>query len=274
MNVTVRNNQDSLTIDTIDLETTLPDGTSANILQDFPGISLARNEEIVFHLGVRSEALRAQLLDGYTVTVNPYNRIVETDYDNNSYSVPGQTVLQLYWCGRFIPHLGGMFESSGASMDFSARVLSGSSSRLVMERSWSNEVTGVRMIDANTRTSEEDHYAHTTVQMGGCDDPGEPFTIMGDEWLRVDLIAAYRVGRRGDFGSIGSSSLLFPPNERWGAGRISEGSSIYDGGCWTDCRNSGGSHYTSVSFSGDGSGSGSLSMHTWHSYFMVCEVFP
>ena len=258
INVTVRNGLENLTNRTVYLQVTLPGGGSALIEGPFPDVNLSRNREIVLNLPVPSEIPRSQLLNGYTVTVNPGHTIAEANYNNNSYSVRGRTQLQLFWCGRFVPHLGGFYDTSAATMNFSAYVLSGSSPRLVMDRNWSHEV-GI---------GGDDHWEYFHTGLASCDRGDSlPFEIMGDEVLNVVLSATYRAGRNGSFDPIGSSNQYFLPNERWGAGEM-------QGNEWLDCSRSGGSHYTQVWFSGLGNSGFIGGSERWHSYFLICEVIP
>ncbi len=259
MNVTVRNNWEGILNRTLHIQTTLPDGSRANIQTSLHNIDLAQYEEIVVELPVPSEASRAQLLNGYAVAVNPEHEILEINYANNNYQVPGRTNLQLFWCGRFIPHLGGYFGTSAATMNFSAYVMSGSATRSVMERSWSHELTGVETSDV-----DRNHWEYSPDQLASCDRGGSsPFEIMGDEWLEVIFSGTYRSGSSGSFGSIGTIYDHFDPNDHWEAGRWQEGDS------WLVCGDSGGRHYIQGTFSG-----GTLALNHWHSYFLICEITP
>jgi hypothetical protein len=268
INVTVRNDLEDLTNRTVYLQVTLPGGGSALFEHPFPDVNLSRNGEIVLNLPVPSEIPRLHLLDGYTVTVNPGHTIAEATYNNNSYSVRGWTQLQLFWCSRFIPYSGGAQGTSAATMNFSAYVLSGSSSRLVMERDWSHEVTEFD-VDIDHDHWEFTNYIHA---IGSCVPGTDPFEIMGDEVLNVVLSATYRTGRTGSFDPIGSSSRYFLPNEHWGAGRTT-GERVGIDDPWYVCSTSGGSHFTQVWYSGLGN-SGFTEPENWWSYFLICEIVP
>jgi hypothetical protein len=273
INVTVRNNLEDLTNRTVYLQVNLSDGGSALFERPFPDVNLSRNGEIVLNLPVPSEIPRLHLLDGYTVTVNPENTIAEATYNNNSYSVRGWAQLQLFWCSRFIPYSGGAQGTSAATMNFSAFVVSGSTSRLVMERDWSHEVTEFHSgFDDDPYARDHYLYSPDSDVVGSCVPGSDPFEIMGDEVLNVVLSATYRAGRAGSFDPIGSSSRYFLPNEHWGAGRTT-GESVSWQDPWQVCSQSGGRHFTQVWYSGLGN-SGFLGSQSWHSYFLVCEIIP
>ncbi|MBN1266020.1 MAG: hypothetical protein JXA25_11035, partial [Anaerolineales bacterium] len=273
--VTLRNNGAELENRAVTLQVNRPGGGSSLFEHTFPDVSLSHNHELDLNIPVSSEIPRVRLLDGYTVTVNPEHTIAEVTYNNNNYSVRGWSNLQLFWCNRFIPYSGGDRGISAVTMDYSASVLSGSTSRQVAVSEWPHEFTeSTAVLHSDFSVTHEDHwlYSNDPASIGSCDPVDGPFEIMGDEVLHVAISAAYRAGRYGSFDSIGSSNQYFLPNEHWGAGETTAERSSWEDP-WAVCYDSGGGKFTQVWYSGLGN-SAFLEPKHWSSHFLVCEIVP
>lgn len=253
--VTVRNVGDGTVENrTLALETLLPDGSSAYMSGSWPTISLEPRQSRTFDITGANESARERLSGGYTVIVNPEGTISESNTENNSYDVDGAAQLQLFWCNKNIPHVAGL--TSAVRMYFTADVVTGESSRRVLDTHWSHSLSGQEVIWG---------YGHNDRGHPGysysCEVASDVFQILGDEALQVNFRSTYRRGNYGDFENIGSASILHLPDRRWEAGTIPPG------GMHSSCWDVGG-HQVSTDFAlGFAEG-------TWHTRYLVCEVSP
>jgi hypothetical protein len=213
--------------------------TDLSIQLDIPGIALRPrlHSDITLHqygvnridmLGITPE-MRTAMMDGYSITLDPTNQIVETNEDNNTYTVDPSVTLRLHWYAvntfyyryyrysnatqqqRFnLSVTTGPSHIISSATDLTGTIADWSTGWFDLEREvqsgpWEGMVLG-----------EQQHNFHEWVE----------FTIAGDEYLYVaiDGELMYRSRNRG---SIGSTARVFgPPN--YGAGRtISE-----DQDCW------------------------------------------
>jgi hypothetical protein len=251
MRVTIQNVGDgAIENRTVSLYTTLPDGSPAYIMASWPNVNLNLRDTRSFDLPV-TETTRPRLAGGYTVTVNREPLIAESDPTNNSYTVGGSERLQIFWCNRNIPHFAGL--TSAAHMYFSADVISGASSARVVDTSWSHSLSGQEVIWG---------YGHNEYGFPStwwsCPFASEPFTILGDQWLRVNVRADYRIGSAGDFEGIGSVALMHAPQDNWDAGILREGESF------TSCADSG--YYQTVWHA---FGLHSLTEYEWFTRYLI-----
>jgi len=240
---------------TLALETRLPDGTPAYLASSWPNVNLAPRESRTFDLIGANESARERLRAGYSVIVNPDTIIAESNLENNTFEVNGSAQMQLFWCNKNIPHVAGL--TSAARMYFTADVLTGDSSRRVLDTSWSHSLSAQEVIWDYTHNENGHPYT-----WWACDAVTDVFEILGDEWLQINFRATYRRGERGDFENIGSASFVHEPGRRWDAGTTPEA------GNHSSCRHTGGVQWVATDFAlGFAEG-------TWHTRYYICEIAP
>jgi LysM repeat protein len=134
----------------VSLHIDLADGST---LSDRPvwrsNVSLVRQESVVLEWPISAEQ-RARMMDGYTVVVDALDSIVESDEENNTYTVPASARLRVAWpCGWVSFCESGRYVEGGANtwqMHLRVSVSGGRSSRTIaewdspeVETSWRNE---------------------------------------------------------------------------------------------------------------------------------------
>ncbi len=178
--------------------------------------------------GINDEA-RAAMMDGYSVTVDPMDTLVETDEDNNTYTVGPSVTLRLHWYAvntfyyryyRYSNHTQqqrfnldvttGHFAVISSDTDLSPTIADWSTGWFNLER----EVQSGPL--EGSVLGEQQHNLHEWVE----------FTIPGDEYLYVAVSGQlkYRSFRTK---SLSRTARAFgPPN--YGAGRTISA----DEDCW------------------------------------------
>ncbi|MBN1312937.1 MAG: LysM peptidoglycan-binding domain-containing protein [Anaerolineae bacterium] len=242
----------------LSLDTYLPDSSPADVVGVWRDVMLDENQVRTFNLPV-TVSDRDHMADGYTVVVNERNLFTESNPDNNSYTVGPTQQLQLFWCNRHVPHMGGL--TSDVHMFFASDVLSGAFTQRVLDTSWSNHLSGEEV-----RADQDHNYSGRDVQ--SCAPVSELFSIAGDQWLRVTFQAEYQSGNSGSFDSIGTIEHIHAPQNGWDAGRLSEfGVRNQD---WIACRDTGRMHFLrSAPFQ-----LGTLESYTWDTSYLVCQLEP
>ena len=178
--------------------------------------------------GINEEA-RAAMMNGYSVTVDPMNTLVETNEDNNTYTVGPSVTLRLHWYAvntfyyRYYRYSNstqqqrfnfdvttGQFGEISSETDLSPTIADWSTGWFDLEREvqsgpWEGSVLG-----------EQQHNLHEWVE----------FTIAGDEYLYLSVSGKLKY-RSFSEKSLGSTArALGPPN--YGAGRTISA----DEDCW------------------------------------------
>jgi len=82
---------------TVGFETRLPNGTPLYIGGSYPGVNFASGDIRTFDLGGVSETIRERMAAGYVVTVNPEESILESNLENNGFTIGEATRLRIYW---------------------------------------------------------------------------------------------------------------------------------------------------------------------------------
>ena len=127
--VTVRNSGDgAIESRRLVIVATLPDGTPLEIGGSFPHLIMEPGEERLFELMRVSESVRNQMVQGYSLILNPDQLFSESNYENNRFDVPAGNNLSIYWWGIWAPE---SFKDS-AEFDLTAYIVSGSSERQVV----------------------------------------------------------------------------------------------------------------------------------------------
>lgn len=165
---------------TIELNLVPPSGPAAPP-RESSEISLEPWETTLFSLSV-NESLHSAWVDGYTVTVDPHDTIVESDNDNNSFVVQGVKQLSVVLDEIHFPLED--YERGRATFTFSAYVVSGGSRSRVVH--WvveedSDGWSGGHSVDAE-RWMSPDLYS-------------EWFIISGDQVLELSITVDPARGR-------------------------------------------------------------------------------
>jgi LysM repeat protein len=221
LRVTVQNiASHSLENRTVVIQTFAPDGARLFIDTSWPAVSLEPWQTRTFDLIGVNEATRARLLDGYSVTVNPEGTIAESDLTNNTHTVTPAR-LKVWWCDSFVPHYHGL--GSTARLFLTIDVLSGSSARTVYSLTRSNTLS----------STETFSYGYNHIWDTGnssmyfsCSESSEIFSIMGDEWLRVNISGDFLAGSVGSRDPLGDVTEIYGPASNWEAVDIGEDDSF------------------------------------------------
>lgn len=187
----------------LDLQTFLPDGSPAYLVYTHTGVTLAPRETRVFDIPGVTESARSMLANGYTVRVNPDGAIPESNTENNSFSVTPYQLRMWANCSARVPHYHGT--GSTARIFTTADILSGTTSRTVLESSRTDTLTG-------TETYLNDHFHYWqagNMSENGCSGESQTFNILGDETLRVSIHADFLAGSRGDREDLGTATDVF-----------------------------------------------------------------
>jgi hypothetical protein len=96
--ITIRNSDEGSIDDrSIDLMIELPDGRTILPERAWEGVSMEAYEARLFIWEDLNAAVRAALLGGFTVVVDPYNDIAESDGSNNRYTLPAGGAFEFNW---------------------------------------------------------------------------------------------------------------------------------------------------------------------------------
>ncbi len=187
----------------------LADGSPAYLNGSWPGVTLEPLQTRSFDLTGVTEATRARLAPGYSITVNPEGTIAEADAENNTYTVRGNSRMRLRWCNTLVPHYYGYGHT--VRMDMTLSALSGANARTLLTHHLEDYFSYLYVYSADT------HYL-----IGGgfpgrqCNDI-DNFEILGDEQLQVTISGQYQAGSAGSWDNLGSAAQVFSPQGNWGA---------------------------------------------------------
>lgn len=196
--VTVRNQGDgALENRTIMLNLYLPGREEPEYGIIRPGVSIEPRAVEVLQLVLSDEATRDQLLDGYSVVINPGRRILESNFENNRYEIRPSDTIALEMIFLFVPY----DARNTVEYHLDAYVHSGSESRQIaaldveQDIDWGSCTPGYCVLEMRTNFSPW-------------------IEIFGDETLEVVASASHP-------GSLMESYTIrrtFTADERWGAG--------------------------------------------------------
>jgi hypothetical protein len=88
----------------ISFDILLPDGSRLFESDVYPSVNLEPGERRIFEFPGLDDSIRSRMMDGYSITVNPEERILEEDSSNNTYIVGEGTRLWLYWLYIDVPY--------------------------------------------------------------------------------------------------------------------------------------------------------------------------
>jgi LysM domain len=212
--VTVRNNGTAaIASRRIEFETLLTDGTPLDLEESFLQFLLEPGEERVFRLRGVSESVRAQMAQGYSVTVNPEASFVESNHFNNTYSIPAAQSLWVYWYGIEAPYsVGGVVE-----YDLNVYATSGRAVRQIADWHIGQDIDWGSCFD--------DRYCIRVFDDGEYETRW--FEVFGDENLELSL----NIDHPGSLTEEMSGVAVFGPDSIWGSHPASNFSCnpIYDG---------------------------------------------
>ena len=208
--VTVQNVGDAaLENRTISFQSLLADGSPAYLNRSWPGISLEPRQMRTFEITGVSETVRALLVNGYSITVNPDGAVAELDLDNNTYRVRGTSHMVIRWCETVIPHYYGWGHT--VRLDMTVNALAGSSTRTLLTDRVEDYFSYIYIDDYDT------HYAVGDRVPGlNCRTVGD-FEILGDEQLQVTIAGQYQSGDSGGWDNLSAGTSTFSPQRDWGA---------------------------------------------------------
>ena len=160
----------------VSLRIDLADGST---LSDRPvwrnDVTLARQESVVLEWPISVEQ-RPRMMDGYTVVLDALDSILESDEDNNTYTVPASARLRVAWpCGWASFCASGIGEPGGANtwqMHLRITVSGGRSTRVVAD--W-----------ASPEVETDWVYENEAWCNGGATYATDWFEVAGDESLGV-----------------------------------------------------------------------------------------
>ena len=208
IHVTVQNvGEAALDNRTLAFGSALADGSPAYLNGSWPGVTLEPLQTRSFDLTGVTEATRARLTPGYSITVNPEGTIAEADLENNTYTVRGSSRMRLRWCNTSVPHYYGYGHT--VRMDMTLSALSGASARTLLTHHLEDYFSYLYVYSADT------HYL-----IGGgfpgrqCNDI-DNFDILGDEQLQVTISGQYQAGSAGSWDNLGSAAEVFLPQGNW-----------------------------------------------------------
>ena len=195
---------------TISFESELADGSPAYLNRSWPGISLEPGAMRVFEITGVNDAVRSQLTNGYSVTVNPEGTVAESNLENNTYVVRGASRMVIEWCDTLVPHYYGWGHT--VRMDLTVNAVTGSNTRPLLTQHIEDYFSYIYI---------DDHDIHYVI--GGrfpgriCMTVGD-FEIFGDEQLQVTITGQYQSGNSGSWDNMGAGTSTFSPQSNWGAG--------------------------------------------------------
>ncbi len=260
INVHVINEQSILENYPLTIQLALPGGG----FRDIEYTDLHSDEVVEFEITGITRELREQMLEGYTITIDPYNEILESDEEDNSYIVSPAVRLRLDWYAvetYYYPY-------SDFSEDPQTQTFTLSLAKSPFERRYRNPDLEHTLIGELTVSEEIDYAARSGPSEG--EPLGEQefrvlestdFTMAGDEILHIKVLGSLEYGSY-DPRFLGGGSTGFDVWGSWGASRtIAEGDT---------CRVEGstfGLNYIIVQPSGRWRDLGS-----WRVYFRICRI--
>ncbi len=241
------NNQGEILEDyNLTVQFTLSDGN----FRDVEYTGLHSDHSIELEISHITSDLRELMLEGYTVTIDPYNEILESNEDDNTYTVPPATRLRLDWVAvetYYYPHPDYMG-------DLQTQTFTLSLAKSPFERRYRNPDLEHERIGELTISEEIDYLARSGPSEGeplGMQEffvsESTDFTMAGDEILYIKVLGSlafesddalflgggsYNWNVRGDYGATrtiaeaddchtedsttGLYSIDVQPNGRWG----------------------------------------------------------